>query len=71
MLEVQYSVAIGTMDRGMNMLMSFVVSQFRLFRLCSSEVAGEVGSSFCYHYDVSLVNGGIGLKSKLVWLGLS
>jgi hypothetical protein len=31
MLEVQYSVAIGTMDRGMNMLVSFVVSQVGFF----------------------------------------
>jgi len=38
----------------------------KLFRSCSSEVAGEVGSSFCYHYDVSLVNVEIGLKIKLV-----
>jgi len=31
MPEVQYSVVIETMDRGMNMFMSFVVSQVRLF----------------------------------------
>jgi hypothetical protein len=29
---------------------------------------GWVCMFFCYHYDVWLVNGEVGLKSELVWL---